>query len=87
MITLIALKLTGVVAWSWWWIFSPAWLGGAVLALLPGILVILWCLGRWPVILVDLFRWRGRRQSRFFPRFEEMDAAPDAPWREPGAPE
>ncbi len=21
----IALKLTGVIAWSWWWVMSPLW--------------------------------------------------------------
>lgn len=21
----IALKLTGVIAWSWWWVLSPFW--------------------------------------------------------------
>lgn len=22
----IALKLTGVIAWSWWWVLSPLWI-------------------------------------------------------------
>jgi hypothetical protein len=87
MITFIVLKLTGVVAWSWWWVFAPAWFGAAALALLPGILVILWCLARWSAILVDVFRWRGRGQSRLFSSFEDMDADPHVPWREPGTPE
>lgn len=26
----IALKLTGHIAWSWWWVASPLWLGFAV---------------------------------------------------------
>jgi hypothetical protein len=26
-ITLIVLKLTGVVTWSWWWVLSPLWIG------------------------------------------------------------
>lgn len=26
-ITFIALKLTGVIAWSWWWVLSPLWIG------------------------------------------------------------
>lgn len=21
----LVLKLTGIIAWSWWWIFSPFW--------------------------------------------------------------
>jgi hypothetical protein len=69
-ITLIALKLAGVITWSWWWVLSPLWIGGAALALLVGGLVTLWCLGRWPVILVNLFRWRGRGHARLFLRSE-----------------
>ncbi|MGE4429073.1 MAG: hypothetical protein AB7G37_21695 [Solirubrobacteraceae bacterium] len=23
----IVLKLTGVIAWSWWWVLSPLWIG------------------------------------------------------------
>jgi len=60
-ITIITLKLAGIVTWSWWWVLSPTWIGGAALALLASGLIILWCLGRWPVILVDLFRQRRRR--------------------------
>ena len=26
----LALKLTGVIAWSWWWVTAPLW-GGALL--------------------------------------------------------
>ena len=22
----IGLKLTGYIAWSWWWVFAPVWL-------------------------------------------------------------
>jgi len=29
-ILFIALKLTHVIAWSWWWVFSPLWLGAAI---------------------------------------------------------
>jgi hypothetical protein len=28
------LKLVGVVAWSWWWVLSPLWVNGIVLAAL-----------------------------------------------------
>ncbi len=33
----IALKLTGHVAWSWWWVTAPIW-GGPVL-LLAGLVI------------------------------------------------
>jgi len=29
-IVFITLKLTGVIAWSWWWVLAPLW-GGAAL--------------------------------------------------------
>ena len=29
-ILFIALKLTHVIAWSWWWVLSPLWIGFAV---------------------------------------------------------
>jgi len=25
-ILFIALKLTGYIAWSWWWVLSPLWI-------------------------------------------------------------
>ena len=33
-ILFIALKLCGVVTWSWWWVLSPIWIGLGVAALL-----------------------------------------------------
>lgn len=27
----LALKLTGHIAWSWWWVFAPLWLPYALL--------------------------------------------------------
>ena len=33
-ITFIVLKLTGVIAWSWWWVLAPMWLGLAMVILL-----------------------------------------------------
>jgi hypothetical protein len=32
LLPLIVLKLTGVVTWSWWWVLSPLWLDGLLLA-------------------------------------------------------
>ena len=37
-ILFIALKLTGVITWSWWWVLSPIWIpalidGGALIAI------------------------------------------------------
>jgi len=35
-VVFLVLKLCGVIAWSWWWVFSPLllWLAMAVLLLL-----------------------------------------------------
>ena len=77
-IAFIALKLTGVVAWSWWWVLSPLWIGAAALALLAGCLVIVWCVARWPVILLTPLRRRARRQPHVVFPFEDMDADPDS---------
>lgn len=30
LLVFIALKLTGHIAWSWWWVFSPLWIPIAV---------------------------------------------------------
>ena len=32
-IVFIVLKLTKVIAWSWWWVLSPLWIGGALLVI------------------------------------------------------
>jgi len=29
-IVFITLKLCGVIAWSWWWVLSPLWIGAAL---------------------------------------------------------
>ncbi len=41
---LIVLKLTGVIDWSWWWVLSPLWISGILLA--PVLCVLLVLLGR-----------------------------------------
>lgn len=42
-ILLIALKLCGVIDWSWWVVLCPLWIGGAMFLL---ILVLMWILSR-----------------------------------------
>jgi len=29
-VAFIVLKLTGVIAWSWWWVLAPFWVGIAI---------------------------------------------------------
>ena len=37
----ITLKLTGHIAWSWWWILSPFWVPTFVMVLVVGVVGIL----------------------------------------------
>jgi NhaP-type Na+/H+ or K+/H+ antiporter len=46
----VALKLTGVVAWSWWWVLTPLWITGIVAVPLLCLLVAM--------------TWRDRRSRR-----------------------
>lgn len=33
-ILFIALKLTHVIDWSWWWVLAPLWIGFAIVAVI-----------------------------------------------------
>lgn len=33
-IVFITLKLLGIIAWSWWWVLAPLWMGVAIFALI-----------------------------------------------------
>ena len=49
LLALIAVKLTGVVAWSWWWVLAPLWMGCFVLPFgssRPGIRARIWNLAQ-----------------------------------------
>lgn len=39
-IVFIALKLTGTITWSWWWVLSPIWISFMLVLLI--ILVLTW---------------------------------------------
>ena len=40
-LVLLVLKLTGHIAWSWWWVTSPLWIPfGIAIALLLGALLV-----------------------------------------------
>ena len=34
LILFIGLKLTGYIAWSWWWVLSPVWIWCIVIAMI-----------------------------------------------------
>lgn len=56
-IVFIVLKLTHTIAWSWWWVLSPLWIGAAigVVALLIALVVAILASGT----------GRARRRSRY----------------------
>lgn len=39
-ITFIILKLCGVIAWSWWWVLSPIWIGAAIILVVIALVLI-----------------------------------------------
>lgn len=42
-IAFIVLKLTGVIAWSWWWVTAPFWIPlGLAFAILAIVLILVW---------------------------------------------
>ena len=52
-VVLIVLKLTGVIALSWWWVLAPLWLGGFLLA-------VVLC----AVLALLVFNWRETYRAR-----------------------
>ena len=45
-ILFIALKLTGYITWSWWWVLAPAWIGIAtVLVAMLGLAIFVYVNG------------------------------------------
>jgi hypothetical protein len=55
-LTLIVLRVTGVIAWSWWWVLSPLWISGILVA---AALCVLLVLLRW-----DMSRVMGSTNHR-----------------------
>lgn len=37
----IGLKLTGFIAWSWWWVLSPLWIGALLGLIALGVLLLI----------------------------------------------
>lgn len=42
----IGLKLTGFIAWSWWWVLAPMWMPLAIVIAILAILAILVAVAR-----------------------------------------
>ena len=57
LVTLIALKLAGVIDWSWWWVLVPLWLQVPGIAIL--VLLVTYSATNVAVTkLADWWRWR-----------------------------
>ena len=37
----IVLKLTNLIAWSWWWVFSPIWIPVAIVGVLFSVILLI----------------------------------------------
>ena len=38
-LTFLVLKLTGYIAWSWWWVTSPLWIAAILACVVLGFMV------------------------------------------------
>lgn len=43
-VAFVVLKLTKVIAWSWWWVLSPIWISFALAFVIIGIAAVIICL-------------------------------------------
>ena len=43
----IALKLSGTVNWSWWWVMAPWWILALLAILIAAFLAVIFTLARW----------------------------------------
>jgi len=46
-IVFIILKLTNVIAWSWWWILAPIWISWVLILVVFAIAFICFLMGIW----------------------------------------
>lgn len=56
-IVFITLKLLGVIAWSWWWVLSPLWIGLALILAVCGFIFL--CAGFAAVLAGVWQKFRG----------------------------
>jgi hypothetical protein len=81
--TPIVLKLTGVISWSWWWVLSPLWIGGLLLALVV-LAVCALVLGSRRHTRKQARRWADQLDSEWFRHFVAGKADPAASSGDPG---
>jgi len=49
--------LTGVIAWSWWWVLCPLWIGLAIVLAIMGVLLVFGLITAVIVLIVDKLKW------------------------------
>jgi hypothetical protein len=54
----IALKLSGTVDWSWWWVMAPWWILALLAILIAAVLAALFTLARWFLMARAWVRFR-----------------------------
>lgn len=40
-VAFVVLRLCGIIAWSWWWIFAPLWIPTALILLTIGVIFLI----------------------------------------------
>jgi hypothetical protein len=45
-VAFIVLKLTGVIAWSWWWVLAPLWIPAAIVLLVLAVILVVAAVSR-----------------------------------------
>lgn len=57
-IVFLVLKLTGAIAWSWWWVTAPLWAPAALILLILGIMFLV-------AYILDKKNARARRRRKY----------------------
>jgi len=45
-VAFIVLKLTGVIAWSWWWVLAPVWIPAIFAIAVLALILVVWAATR-----------------------------------------
>lgn len=73
LIAFIVLKLCNVIAWSWWWVLSPAWIGAGIVVLLLALLGVIHFID-WKKSK-KVVTGQGELKSKWQQRLDEVQAA------------
>lgn len=76
-VTLVVLKLTGVITWSWWWVLSPLWISAAstLLGICAFLLLAHWHTRKQMRLAIDYLESEGRCPSWFMGTDDNPDTS------------